>query len=111
MSKSASQLSQFLVGVEKPFFAFHINDSAFISNSNGSSDSRIAITTKEFNSLGNVFDHIGLKRKFQFDVVSLGEAVALGVYQRSVACRVDFIQVRKDFSENIKLEMRGWDVN
>lgn len=63
---------------------------------------------KSAHSLGNVFNHIGLECEFELNVVALGEAIALGVYQCLVACRVDLIQVGEDFSaeENAKELLR-----
>lgn len=37
-------------------------------------------------SLGNVFNHIWLERKFELDIVSFSEAVALDINQGFVAC-------------------------
>lgn len=66
--------------VESLETSFHINDSASNLMRCCNNESR------QKNSLRNVFNHIGLERKFKLEVVALDEAVALGVYQRLVAC-------------------------
>lgn len=60
----------------------------------------------ERDSLGNVFNHIGFERKFELNVVSFGAAVPLSVYQRFVACRVDFVQVRENFSKKKVVQLK-----
>lgn len=58
---------------------FHIDDF--------DSETTMNVEKKEIkNSLGNIFNNVGFECKFKLDVVSFGEAVALGINQGFVAC-------------------------